>query len=159
MTVPDPQPASPPPATPGQAAAEAFLVVAGEGAALSEDEWAAWARSSARRPWDAAATAAIRHPAATAERDALAAELQGVHGELRANGIKGDPENHWAPLLIRMLARERDEARAVAASIRQKLENLAAGLELSAQATSPSKKSDIERGCAEAVRGIAREAP
>ena len=38
---------------------------------------------------------------------------------------------------------------------RERLENLAAGLELSAAATSPSKKSEIERECAEAVRGIA----
>lgn len=47
----------------------------------------------------------------TAERDKVAAELHGVHGELTASGIKGDPGNHWAPLLVAQLRRERDEAR------------------------------------------------
>jgi hypothetical protein len=37
----------------------------------------------------------------------------------------------------------------------ERLENLAGGLELSATATAPSRKSDIERGCAGAVREIA----
>ncbi|HMH92545.1 MAG TPA: hypothetical protein VK586_15845 [Streptosporangiaceae bacterium] len=39
--------------------------------------------------------------------------------------------------------------------IRTRLADLAAGLELSASASHPSKKSEIEHGCAEAVRGIA----
>lgn len=38
---------------------------------------------------------------------------------------------------------------------REQLRNLAAGLELSASASAPSKKSEIERSCAAAVRGIA----
>ena len=40
-------------------------------------------------------------------------------------------------------------------AVRERLENLAAGMEMSASASHPSKKSEIERGCAEAVRGIA----
>ena len=57
-----------------------------------------------------------------AERDALAAELQGVHGELKANGIEGDPENHWAPLLVSVLARDRDRARRELEQERQELD-------------------------------------
>lgn len=38
---------------------------------------------------------------------------------------------------------------------REQLGNLARGLELSASASSPSKKSEIERSCAAAVRAIA----
>lgn len=40
-------------------------------------------------------------------------------------------------------------------AIRERLENLAAGMETSARTSHPSKKSDIESGCAQAVRGIA----
>jgi hypothetical protein len=39
--------------------------------------------------------------------------------------------------------------------IRDRLGNLAAGLDLSATASRPSKKSEIESGCAAAVRQIA----
>lgn len=41
------------------------------------------------------------------------------------------------------------------AVLRERLGNLAAGLELSASTSLPSKKSEIEQGCARAVRGIA----
>jgi len=61
-----------------------------------------------------------------------------------------------------LAAAERDEARAEAAVLRElvaetqgHLENLAAVFEQSASLTSPSKKSEIEQGCALAVRGIA----
>jgi hypothetical protein len=40
-------------------------------------------------------------------------------------------------------------------AIRERLENLAAGMEASAAASAPGKKSEIETGCAQAVRGIA----
>lgn len=39
---------------------------------------------------------------------------------------------------------------------RERLESLAAGMEMSAAVTSPSKKSQIERECAEAIRDVAR---
>jgi hypothetical protein len=56
----------------------------------------------------------------TAERDMLDAELRGVHGELTAAGIKGDPENHWAPLMVSMLARDRRVTAAELASVRER---------------------------------------
>ena len=52
--------------------------------------------------------------------------------------------------------READALREELADIRDRLGNLARGLKLSASASSPSKKSDIERACATAVLDIAR---
>jgi hypothetical protein len=40
------------------------------------------------------------------------------------------------------------------AGLRERFENLAAGLVLSASSSAPSKKSEIEDGCARAIRGI-----
>lgn len=57
--------------------------------------------------------------------------------------------------LLAQARRERDAARAELADVRERLLNLAAGLERSADATAPSKKSEVERGCAAAVRTIA----
>lgn len=51
-----------------------------------------------------------------------------------------------------------DELRERIGVIRDRMEILAAGLELSASGTAPSKKSEIERGCAAAVRQIAEAA-
>jgi hypothetical protein len=51
--------------------------------------------------------------------------------------------------------RERDAAREQLAVIRERLGILAAQFELSASYSHPSKKSEIEQGCAQAVRGIA----
>jgi len=47
------------------------------------------------------------------------------------------------------------DLRQALAGLRERLENLAAGMELSAAVTSPSRKSEIERECAAAVLGIA----
>ena len=44
----------------------------------------------------------------------------------------------------------------VLARVTERLENLAAGMMTSAAATSPSRKSEIERGCAQAVSEIVR---
>jgi hypothetical protein len=52
-------------------------------------------------------------------------------------------------------APEQDGPAGQLAAVKQKLETLAADLLAAADKTSPSKKSEIERGCAEAVRGIA----
>jgi len=108
---------SPPATEPGQATYEAWaaaLDARGVGCDVwydqDGDEQAAWAAVEAERGAQLAAV--------TAERDKLAAELRGVHGELTASGIKGDPENHWAPLLIAQLRRERDAARKAYATLR-----------------------------------------
>ena len=53
---------------------------------------------------------------------------------------------------------EADRLREQLTGTRDRLENLAAGMELSASVTSPSKKSAIEQQCAAAVRGIAEGA-
>jgi hypothetical protein len=50
---------------------------------------------------------------------------------------------------------EADQLREQLGGIRDRLDNLARGLDLSASGTSPSKKSEIEHGCAEAVRQVA----
>lgn len=50
---------------------------------------------------------------------------------------------------------EAGQLREELARIRERLRDLAAGLELSASTSAPSKKSEIEQGCARAVRGIA----
>jgi hypothetical protein len=56
----------------------------------------------------------------------LAAELRGVHGELTAAGINGDPENHWAPMLVSALARDRRAIAAERDRYRAALEAIAA---------------------------------
>jgi hypothetical protein len=53
-------------------------------------------------------------------------------------------------------ATEADKLRERLTVTRERLENLAAGLELSATRTAPSKKSQIEQECATAVRDIAQ---
>jgi hypothetical protein len=45
------------------------------------------------------------------------------------------------------------------AGLRESFENLAAGLVLSAGSSAPSKKSEIEHGCARAIRGILEHTP
>jgi hypothetical protein len=52
------------------------------------------------------------------------------------------------------LVKERDEAREQLGRLQDSIGNLAAGLKLSAQATAPSKKSEIEDGVAAALLGI-----
>lgn len=56
-------------------------------------------------------------------------------------------------------ARAAAAERELLASLRERLENLAAGMQMSASATAPSEKSEIESGCAMAVLGIARSIP
>lgn len=80
----------------------------------------------------------------TAERGIYASCARDLRAALKAN----------APDAADVRA-ERDEAREQLAGVRERLGNLAAGLELSAGTTEPSKKSDIERQCARRVRDIA----
>jgi uncharacterized coiled-coil DUF342 family protein len=75
-----------------------------------------------------------------AERD----EARAVAAEFRAQ--------------LETAVREGDELRDQLAAVRERLENLAAGMETSAAATTASRKSEIERGCAQAVREIAEAA-
>jgi cell division septum initiation protein DivIVA len=56
---------------------------------------------------------------------------------------------------INALETERDQLREQLTLVRERLENLAAGMEMSAATSAPSKKSEIETGCAQAVREIA----
>jgi molecular chaperone GrpE (heat shock protein) len=56
---------------------------------------------------------------------------------------------------VEALEEENSELREQLARVRERLENVAAGMELSASTTHPSKKSEIEHGCADAVRQIA----
>jgi hypothetical protein len=79
--------------------------------------------------------------------DAFAAGMQAAR-ELAAAQAQAAPE-------LATAERERDQLREQLAAIRERLENLAGTLELSASATSPSKKSQIESGCAEAMRMVA----
>jgi hypothetical protein len=58
------------------------------------------------------------------------------------------------PTLASMLI----EARAELAALRERLASAATGMETSAATSHPSKKSEIERGCAAALRSLAREA-
>lgn len=81
--------------------------------------------------------------AVTAERDSLREqldELRVVRDEYRSNAI--------------LHTRERDEARGQLAQLRTRLGTLAAALEQSAQASHPSRKSEIERETARRIRGI-----
>ena len=49
-----------------------------------------------------------------------------------------------------------DELREQLADLQDRIGNLAAGLRLSADATRPSRKTDIEDGCAAALYGLLR---
>jgi hypothetical protein len=97
--------------------------------------------------WDGHTTEAkYERLAEMADRIARAGGFAGLIASMAKPGYK---EAH--PLVA-----ERDQAREQLAVARERLESLAAGMELSAATTSPSKKSQIERECAEAVRDIAR---
>jgi hypothetical protein len=55
---------------------------------------------------------------------------------------------------VSRLIAQRDEAREQLGRLHDSIGNLAAGLKLSADASRPSKKSQIEDGCAAALLGI-----
>jgi hypothetical protein len=119
--------------TPGQAAYEAYSTTLCDLAGVGPDS---------RKPsrWNADAPLGMR-PNERAAREAAAQVVL----------TRGWP--HAA-----QTARELDELREQLAAIRERLGNLAAGMELSATTSHPSKKSEIERGCAKAVREIAEAA-
>jgi hypothetical protein len=62
-----------------------------------------------------------------------------------------------APAELAAAMAERDEARGELAVIRERLRILAAQFDLSASYSHPGKKSEIEQGCAQAVRAIAED--
>jgi 8-oxo-dGTP pyrophosphatase MutT (NUDIX family) len=115
--------------TPGRINYEAFV------ASLPGINAASWDSKPGvtRACWQAGAQAVVE-----AERDRLVA--------LVAN------PGAWGAVVN--LRDERDELREQLANVRQLMEDLAATLEQSASATSPSKKSQIEQGCADAVREV-----
>jgi len=154
--------------TPARAACEAFWEAAGAGPAGDSPE-AAWAwaeREGTPAAWEAAAKAArtdlSAHMNALAEdlddagatiadyRDALCA-MQHERDKLRdqlAEAVNPTAEDYDNAAEILQLREQ-------LAVIRERLYNLAAGMDLSARTSAPSKKPEIESGCAQAVRGIA----
>ena len=60
---------------------------------------------------------------------------------------------------IEFLEEENHELREKLAHVSDRLENLALALEMSATTTAPSKKSEIENGCASAIRQILLSVP
>ena len=64
--------------------------------------------------------------------------------------------DHVAAKVWPGLTGERDQLRDQLAEIREQLENLAAGMLMSAAATSPGPKSEVEQECAQALRAVAR---
>lgn len=57
---------------------------------------------------------------------------------------------------IARITAERNEAREQLAGLRDRIDSLARGLDMSARTSHPSKKSEIERGCADALFGLLR---
>jgi hypothetical protein len=143
--------------TPGRAAYEAFDAHLGpiDDPGYTGPPLTGWedVLQRERAAWDAAAQAAIDHVAAKvwpnliAERDQLREHLAAA-----VDPTAADYDRAAAELEARDLREKLTTAR-------ERLENLAAGLRLSASASRPSKKSEIERGCAEAVRDIAASLP
>jgi hypothetical protein len=76
---------------------------------------------------------------------------------LHEGDLHRDPDGIWWQSFRehRDSVAECDALREQLARVKERLENLAAGMLMSAASTSPGRKSEIERGCAEAVRGIA----
>lgn len=119
-----------------------------------------------RAGWDQArkltAAAYEREQQPKAGRDELRAELaevSGYHAELldgilRNAGDEFDADEAADVIAVRYVRHLERQTEQLAVT-RERLENLAAGMELSATTSHPSKKSEIERGCAQAVRGIA----
>lgn len=120
--------------------------------------------------WEASAKAAIE-----AAGPGLAADLTAAQAELAALRVRaGELRASLDTLTGRAEAGEvitEDEAAGYRKAIgpgatlgeqldglREQFENLAAGLGLAAQSTAPSKKSEIEAGCARAIRGILEHA-
>jgi hypothetical protein len=130
-----------PQASPGLAAWAAFCQAAPGEVLATPGRWDAKPQV-VRDAWEAAAEAAIGAGPNAPRR--LAAGNQKLRTERdQALGVN---EN---------LRRQLAAAKADLADTRERLENLAVGMEMSAAGTSPSKKSEIERQCAQAVREIA----
>lgn len=151
--------------TPEQLAFEAFQASrAQRRPMMAVTAWTHPAVDEARDDWRAAVKAGAAD--VTAERDALLEQLSIARGALRdisASYDTGTAAHDWAHRALDEIGgvkpqppREADALREQLADLRDQLDNLARGLELSASASAPSKKSEIERGCAAAVRGIAK---
>lgn len=78
--------------------------------------------------------------------DDLVPEFQSAMEAAAKAAITAHVPEDWTTMLL-----QRDDAREQLAGIKDRLESLAADLEMSARTTRPSKKSRIEDGCAAAV--------
>ena len=133
------------PVTPGQAAREVAKLTGVHAGTVSWDELP----DSYRRDWEAVAqagVAAVVNP--TAEDYDNAAEILELRHERDEAREALDAER--AALEV---------SRATVAAIREQLAATAEYYELSAQATYPSRKSQIEQECAKAMREIAETVP
>ena len=123
-----------------------------------ETEFAAdsdYAEPAIREALKAAAAANDPRHVALTIIDYTDTERSDIDHDQHATVTEDDGTYLWSGWLDGAQRPDPDAERDRLAGVRERLENLAAGMELSAQSTSPSKKSEIERGCAEAVRGIA----
>lgn len=136
MTETNPEPAA---TSPGRAAYEAHRTVIAASLGLDlngSDDFdgppAAWEAlaPSGHAAWDAAAQAAAAAGTATFH-DGCTAVIAG-------------------------LERDRDDTRDQLEGLRDRIDSLARGLDIAARSTAPSKKSEIESGCASALRGLLR---
>lgn len=143
-----PEPAAAP--TPVRAAYTAFWDHPGMGetGARYDDEM-----PGIRAAWDAAISAAI-----AAELEAQLAVARAAFEDLTSQ--LGEAREVCAEFRSQLetAVRENDAYHDKFTGIRERLEKLAAGMEMSASTTAPSKKSEIETGCAAAVRQIAEAA-
>lgn len=125
--------------------------------------WDHGALTLARPAWKAAVK--VGNESLVAERDALLEQLSIARGalrDIRTSYDTGSAAHDWAGRALDEIGgvkpqppREADALREQLTDVRDRLGNLARGLELSASSSHPSKKSEIERGCAAAVRDIA----
>jgi hypothetical protein len=148
--------------TPEQAAFDAFQASRAKRVPMMPaTAWTHPAVDAARDDWRAASQGAI---AAALPELATLRELRAIAtGALRDTGLSDDPfaRDTASSALERIggvkacAPGEVERLREQLELTREQLRNLARGLELSASATAPSKKSTIESGCAAAVRGIA----
>lgn len=155
---------------PGRAAHDAWWDAVPPG--RRHPDYAAYEDESAedRSAWDAAA-----HAGSETVRRLLGAQLQsasraieqltrehaGLLEEIFAEADEAEyggdgAAEALAVRYVRRLEAERDEAREQLDGLRDHIAILALGMDTSARATAPSKKSEIEAGCASALRGLLR---
>lgn len=122
--------------------------------------WDHGALTLTRPAWKAAVR--VGNESLVAERDALLEQLSIARGALRDAGLSDDA--FARDVVTRALdeiggvkpqpPREADALREQLADVRDRLGNLARGLELSASSSHPSKKSEIERGITRKLQAI-----